>query len=59
MIVTSTNSSLPIASNVVIGTNVFTNVGASYVDFFGLYKLIEIIIYWNILIPMRNVTFDL
>jgi len=35
MIVTSTNSSLPIAANVVIGTNIFSDIGASYVDFFG------------------------
>ncbi|WP_293938189.1 heavy metal-binding domain-containing protein [Sphingobacterium sp. UBA5996] len=35
MIVTTTNSSLPIAANVVIGTTVFSDIGASYVDFFG------------------------
>ncbi|WP_293887903.1 MULTISPECIES: hypothetical protein [unclassified Sphingobacterium] len=35
MRVTSTNSSLPIAANVVIRTNVFSDIGASYVDFFG------------------------
>ncbi|WP_313157541.1 hypothetical protein [Sphingobacterium multivorum] len=35
MLVTSTNSSLPIAANVVIGTIVFSDKGASYVDFFG------------------------
>ncbi|WP_312190918.1 heavy metal-binding domain-containing protein [Sphingobacterium sp.] len=35
MIVTTTNSNLSIAANVVIGTNVFSDIGASYVDFFG------------------------
>ncbi|WP_448138452.1 YbjQ family protein [Sphingobacterium siyangense] len=44
MIVTTTNSiegrkisryNDPIAANVVIGTNVFSDIGASYVDFFG------------------------
>ncbi|WP_312333268.1 hypothetical protein [Sphingobacterium sp.] len=35
MIVTTTNSNLPIAANVVIGTTVFSDIGASYVDFFG------------------------
>ncbi|MFC3356137.1 heavy metal-binding domain-containing protein [Sphingobacterium zeae] len=35
MIVTTTNSNFPIAANVVIGTNIFSDVGASYVDFFG------------------------
>ncbi|OFV20480.1 hypothetical protein HMPREF3127_02735 [Sphingobacterium sp. HMSC13C05] len=34
MIVASTNFSLPIAANVVIGTNIF-DIEASYVDFFG------------------------
>ncbi len=32
---TTTNTSLPIAANVVIGTNIFSDIGASYVDFFG------------------------
>ncbi|MGJ1292479.1 MULTISPECIES: hypothetical protein [Sphingobacterium] len=35
MIVTTTNSNIPIAANVVIGTTVFRDIGASYVDFFG------------------------
>ncbi|MGJ1406866.1 YbjQ family protein [Sphingobacterium siyangense] len=44
MIVTTTNSiegreisryNDPIAANVVIGTNIFSDIGASYVDFFG------------------------
>ncbi|WP_313533549.1 hypothetical protein [Sphingobacterium athyrii] len=35
MIVTTTNSNVPIAANVVIGTNIFSEIGASYVDFFG------------------------
>ncbi|WP_433903578.1 YbjQ family protein [Sphingobacterium puteale] len=44
MIVTTTNSiegreisryNDPIAANVVIGTNIFIDIGASYVDFFG------------------------
>ena len=35
MIVTTTNSSFPIAANIVIGTTVFSDIGASYVDFFG------------------------
>ncbi|MGJ1194164.1 heavy metal-binding domain-containing protein [Sphingobacterium siyangense] len=35
MIVTTTNSNFPIAANVVIGTNIFSDIGASYVDFFG------------------------
>ncbi|QQT28612.1 heavy metal-binding domain-containing protein [Sphingobacterium multivorum] len=44
MIVTTTNPiegreisryNDPIAANVVIGTNVFSDIGASYVDFFG------------------------
>ncbi|MDR2276215.1 MAG: YbjQ family protein [Vagococcus sp.] len=44
MIVTTTNSiegreisryNDPIAANVVIGTTVFSDIGASYVDFFG------------------------
>jgi len=44
MIVTMTNSierreisryNDPIAANVVIGTNIFSDIGASYVDFFG------------------------
>jgi Uncharacterized conserved protein len=44
MIVTTTNSiegreisryNDPIAANVVIGTNIFNDIGASYVDFFG------------------------
>lgn len=30
-----TNPNLPIAANVVIGTNIFSDIGASYVDFFG------------------------
>jgi len=52
MIVTTTNSikgreisryNDPIAANVVISTNIFSDIGASYVDFFGFrlfYKLI-------------------
>ncbi|WP_376787016.1 heavy metal-binding domain-containing protein [Sphingobacterium multivorum] len=32
---TNTNSNIPIAANVVIGTNIFSDIGASYVDFFG------------------------
>ncbi|WP_376781296.1 heavy metal-binding domain-containing protein [Sphingobacterium multivorum] len=32
---TNTNSKLPIATNVVIGTKIFSDIGASYVDFFG------------------------
>jgi uncharacterized protein YbjQ (UPF0145 family) len=45
MIVTTTNSiegreisrySDPIAANVVIGTNIFSDIGASYVDFLGV-----------------------
>ncbi|WP_394353594.1 heavy metal-binding domain-containing protein [Sphingobacterium paramultivorum] len=32
---TTTNSKLPIAANVVIGSTVFSDIGASYVDFFG------------------------
>ncbi|MGJ1227136.1 heavy metal-binding domain-containing protein [Sphingobacterium siyangense] len=32
---TTTNSKLPIAANVVIGTTVFSDIGTSYVDFFG------------------------
>ncbi|APU97882.1 hypothetical protein BV902_17365 [Sphingobacterium sp. B29] len=45
MIVTTTNSiegreisryNDPIAANVVIGTNIFSDIGASYVDFFGV-----------------------
>ncbi|MFE2863366.1 MULTISPECIES: hypothetical protein [Sphingobacterium] len=35
MIVTMTNSNLPIAANVVIGTTVFSDIGKSYVEFFG------------------------
>ncbi len=35
MIVNTTNSSFPIAANVVIGNNIFSDIGASYVDFFG------------------------
>jgi len=44
MIVNTTNSiegreisryNDPIAANVVIGTNIFSDIGASYVDFFG------------------------
>jgi len=44
MIVTTTNSiegreisryNDPISANVVIGTNIFSDIGASYVDFFG------------------------
>ncbi|WP_411971336.1 heavy metal-binding domain-containing protein [Sphingobacterium sp. Lzh-3] len=44
MIVTTTNSiegreisryDDPIAANVVIGTNIFNDIGASYADFFG------------------------
>ncbi len=35
MIVTTTNSNLPIAANVVIGNTLFSDIGASYVDFFG------------------------
>ncbi|WP_414712714.1 heavy metal-binding domain-containing protein [Sphingobacterium sp. UBA5670] len=44
MIVTTTNSiegrkisryNDPIAANVVIGTTVFSDIGASYIDFFG------------------------
>ncbi|WP_312340698.1 hypothetical protein [Sphingobacterium sp.] len=31
----TTNSNIPIAANVVIGTTVFSDIGASYVDFFG------------------------
>ena len=49
MIVTTTNSiegreisryNDPIAANVVIGTNVFSDIGASYVDFFEIHLLI-------------------
>ncbi|MNK14509.1 hypothetical protein D3C87_326320 [compost metagenome] len=32
---TTTNSNIPIAANVVIGTTVFSDLGASYVDFLG------------------------
>jgi len=32
---TNTNSKLPIVANLVIGSTVFTDIGASYVDFFG------------------------
>ncbi len=59
MIVTTTNSiegreisryNDPIAANVVIGTTVFSDIGASYVDFFGgIYEKIKVIIYLNIL----------
>jgi len=35
MIVTTTNFNFPIAANVVIGTNIFSDIGARYVDFFG------------------------
>ncbi|MEZ0452781.1 hypothetical protein ABTW24_14385 [Sphingobacterium thalpophilum] len=35
MIVTTTNSNIPIAVNVVVGANVFSEIGAGYVDFFG------------------------
>ncbi|WP_418360328.1 hypothetical protein [Sphingobacterium detergens] len=34
MIVTTTNSNIPIAANVVIGTNIFSDIGTNYVDFF-------------------------
>jgi len=48
MIVTMTNSiegreisryNDPIAANVVIGTIIFSDIGASYVDFFGLLSI--------------------
>jgi len=32
---TTTNSNLSIAANVVIGTNICSDIGASYIDFFG------------------------
>ncbi|WP_409049502.1 heavy metal-binding domain-containing protein [Sphingobacterium sp. BIGb0116] len=35
ILIQHTNSKLPIAANVVIGTTVFSDIGASYVDFFG------------------------
>jgi len=43
MIVTTTNSNIPIAANVVISTTVFSDMGASYVDFFDgyLHKLLN------------------
>ncbi|WP_223585061.1 hypothetical protein [Sphingobacterium sp. GVS05A] len=35
MIVTTSNSSVPIAANVIIRTTIFSEIGAGYVDFFG------------------------
>ncbi|MGJ1194186.1 hypothetical protein [Sphingobacterium sp. G1-14] len=41
MIIITTNSSSPIAANVVIGTTVFSDIGESYVDFFRGRSIIE------------------